>query len=59
MFDVLGREVATLVNEDMKAGEYAINYNASSLPSGVYFYRLTVTSGKSSFTSTKKLMLVK
>lgn len=59
IFDVLGREVATLVNEDLKAGQYAVNYNSSNFPSGVYLYRLTVTSGNSSFTATKKMMLVK
>jgi hypothetical protein len=59
IFDVLGREVATLVSEDLKAGQYAVNYNASNLPSGVYLYRLTVTGDNSSFTSTKKLMLIK
>ncbi len=59
IFDVLGREVAELVNENLKAGEYAVSYNASNLPSGVYLYRLTITGDKASFISTKKLMLVK
>ncbi len=59
IFDVLGREVAELVNENLKAGEYAVNFNASNLPSGVYLYRLTVNGDKASFTSTKKLMLIK
>ncbi len=61
IFDVLGREISTLVSENVKAGEYRVNYNASNLPSGVYFYRLTVTDDNSSniWSSTKKLMLVK
>ncbi|MEO8512077.1 MAG: T9SS type A sorting domain-containing protein [Ignavibacteria bacterium] len=59
IFDVLGREVASLVNENLKAGEYAVNFNASNLPSGVYLYRLTLSGDKASFTSTKRLILVK
>jgi beta-lactamase superfamily II metal-dependent hydrolase len=40
VFDVLGQEVATLVNEDKKAGRYEVEFNGSKLSSGVYFYRL-------------------
>ncbi len=40
VFDVLGQEVATLVNEDKKAGRYGVEFNGSKLSSGVYFYRL-------------------
>src|SRR5574338_1572635 len=40
IFDVLGREVSTLLNEEKAAGNYRINFNASELTSGVYFYRL-------------------
>ena len=59
IFDVLGKEVATLVSEDLKAGQYAVNYNASNLPSGVYLYRLTVNGEGSTYSATKKLVLVK
>lgn len=59
VFDILGREVATLVNEELKAGQYAVNYNAANLPSGVYLYRLTVDGTNSTFVDTKKLILVK
>jgi len=55
VFDMLGRKVATLVNERKDAGEYSVNFNASGLSSGVYFYRLQTDK----FTQTKKLMLVK
>lgn len=55
VFDMLGRKVATLVNEHKKAGEYAVNFNAIGLASGVYFYRLQTDK----FTQTKKLMLMK
>lgn len=59
VFDILGREVATLVSEELKAGQYAVNYNAANLPSGVYLYRLTVDGTNSTFVDTKKLILVK
>ena len=59
VFDILGREVAVLVNENLTAGEYKINFNASNLPSGVYMYRLNVNGDKANFTDTKKLILVK
>ena len=41
VYDVLGREAATLVNENLKAGEYSVNFNAANLTSGVYFYKLS------------------
>lgn len=40
VFDVLGREVATLVERELNPGEHSVVFNAKSLPSGVYFYRL-------------------
>jgi len=55
VYDVLGNEVATLVNEEKPAGEYEVEFNGSALSSGVYFYQLT--SGE--FISTKKFILVK
>ncbi len=55
VFDVLGREVATLVNETKPAGTYDVKFNANHLSSGVYFYRLQV----GSFIETKKMMLIK
>jgi hypothetical protein len=51
----LGREVATIVNEFKQAGSYSVEFNASTLSSGVYFY--TLRSG--GFSETKKMMLVK
>ena len=55
IYDVLGKEVETLVNLKQNPGNYKITFNASSLPSGVYFYRLI----SGSFTETKKLILMK
>ncbi|MDE3057174.1 MAG: T9SS type A sorting domain-containing protein [Bacteroidota bacterium] len=40
VFDILGREVATLVNEQKSQGTYKVNFDASKLSSGVYFYQL-------------------
>lgn len=55
VFDLLGREVATLVNETMKPGTYSVEWNASSYPSGVYFYQLKA----GSFIQTKKMLITK
>jgi hypothetical protein len=55
VYDVLGNEVATLVNEEKPAGSYEVNFNAAELPSGVYFYELKA----GSFTQTKKLILLR
>ena len=55
VYDVLGRETATLVNEVRQAGSYKVDFDASALSSGVYFY--TLKSGE--FTDTKKMLLIK
>jgi hypothetical protein len=55
VFDVLGREVATLVNNQLATGSYTVNFNASGLASGIYFYRLE----SGSFVQTNKMMLLK
>jgi len=55
VYDVTGREAAILVNETLRAGEYNVDFNAGSLPSGVYFYRLLTKD----FSETKKMVLVK
>ena len=55
LFDVSGKEVDVLVNGIQSPGKYSINYNASRLPSGVYFYRIN-TEG---FTDTRKMILIK
>jgi hypothetical protein len=55
VFDMLGTEVSSLVNENQEEGSYSVTFNASELPSGIYFY--TLTSGN--FIDTKKLILLK
>lgn len=55
IFDMLGREVKTLVSESLAAGEYEYSFNASSLPSGVYFYRLNA----GNYSMTRKMVLIK
>jgi len=55
VFDILGNEVATLVDEEMEAGYHSVDFNGSNLSSGVYFYR--VQSG--SFIDTKKMILLR
>ena len=55
VFNSIGQEVAVLVNQVKDAGSYQIVFNASSLPSGVYFYKLTA----GNFTETKRMLLLK
>jgi len=55
IFDMLGREAATLVNEVKSPGTYKLTWNASHAPSGVYFYKLTA----GGMTQTHKMQLVK
>jgi photosystem II stability/assembly factor-like uncharacterized protein len=55
VYDVLGNEVATLVNEEKPAGSYEVTFDASSLTSGVYFYKISA----GSFIQTKKMLLLK
>lgn len=55
VYDMLGREVSLLANSKFEAGNYTIDYNASGLPSGVYFYSLIA----GEFSETKKMMIIK
>ncbi len=55
VYDILGREVMTLINQEQAAGRYVQPFNASALSSGIYFYRLQA----GNFIETKKMMLVK
>jgi len=55
IYDVLGREIAILVNEEKAPGNYEVKWDASGFPSGIYFYRLAA----GSFTETKKMVLLR
>ena len=55
VYDILGKEIAVLVNEVKQAGNYIVDFNASSLPSGIYFYKIT----SSDFSCVNKMMLLK
>ena len=55
IFDILGREVQTLVNSEQAPGQYIVKFDAQNLASGIYFYQINA----GNFTATKKLMLLK
>ena len=55
VYDILGKEVATLVNKEQQPGSYEVKFNASDLPSGIYFYKIS----DGSFIETKKMLLLK
>jgi hypothetical protein len=55
VYDLLGREAASLVNEYKPAGTYEVSFNAKDLTSGIYFYKIKA----GSFTSTRKMLLIK
>jgi hypothetical protein len=55
VYDVLGKEVATLVKGDYASGNYNVSFDATGLSSGIYFYRLET----GSFVQTNKMMLLK
>lgn len=61
VFDIIGREVTTLINEEKSAGNYKINFDGSKLTSGVYIYKFSASSGKTGeqFTKSGKMMLLK
>ncbi|MCI0448626.1 MAG: T9SS type A sorting domain-containing protein [Chlorobi bacterium] len=63
VYDILGKEIATLVNKQTQAGSYEVQLDASSMPSGVYFYKITAGDGSApltaSFTDIKKMILIK
>ena len=55
VFNTLGEEITTVINENIIAGNYEVEFDASKLPSGIYFYKLQA----GSFVETKKMMLMK
>lgn len=62
IYDILGREVTTLLHDALQPGEYKVSFEAGKLPSGIYFYHIEAQTGDSSkpvFVETKKLTLLK
>ena len=55
VFDILGNEIETLVNEEKPVGSYEVDFNASELSSGIYFYKLQA----GEFIQTKKMIILK
>jgi len=55
VYNILGEEVSVLISEELNAGIYKYNWDASSLPSGIYLYRLKA----GSYIETKKMVLMK
>jgi hypothetical protein len=55
IFDIIGNELATLVNEEKPAGSYQVEFNAANLPSGLYFYKLQA----GNYSETKKMLMIK
>jgi endo-1,4-beta-xylanase len=55
VYDVMGREVQTLVNESLKPGTYEASFDASQLTSGVYFYKIVADN----FVETRKMLMIK
>ena len=62
IFDIIGRELSILIDKEQPAGNYEIVFDASSLPSGIYFYRLQVypaNGGEGDFVQARKMVLMK
>jgi trimeric autotransporter adhesin len=59
IFDITGREIKTLVNEVHQAGYYTVTFDAGSIASGVYFYRIIAEGGNEQYVMTKKMMVIK
>ena len=55
VFNTLGEEITTLINENIIAGNYEVDFDASKLPSGIYFYKLQ----SETFVETKKMVLMR
>ena len=56
VYDLLGREVATLVNEEKPAGNYEVEFDGTDFPSGIYFYHLSIDNR---YNETRKMVLLK
>jgi len=59
VFDILGKQIAELVNQKQNAGTYQVDFSGNGCASGIYFYKLTVSNRKELFSETKKMILIK
>ncbi|MBS4028051.1 MAG: choice-of-anchor D domain-containing protein [Ignavibacteriales bacterium] len=59
IYDVLGREIKNLIAEERDAGEHEVVFDATDIPSGIYFYRLSFQNGATNFSTTQKMLLIK
>jgi hypothetical protein len=59
IYNVLGKEVSSLVNEDMNEGTYSLIFNGSNLSSGMYFCKMTIENNSGITAKTMKIILVK
>jgi hypothetical protein len=61
IYNILGKEVATLINGETESGVHSVNFNASNLSSGVYFYKIEASSleGTKIYSETKKMIFLK
>jgi hypothetical protein len=59
VYDAIGKEISVLVNEKKDAGRYKIEFDASNLASGIYFYSIAVHSENKTFAKSKKMILLK
>jgi hypothetical protein len=55
IYNITGKEIATLVNGEKEPGSYRVNFNAEKLSSGIYFYKISA----GNFTSVRKMILIK
>ncbi len=59
VYDILGKEVSTIFSGTKQAGKFSYHFDASSIASGIYFYRLTYTNDKNSFSKIRKMIFLK
>jgi hypothetical protein len=59
IYDILGNEINTLINKQLKPGTYEIDWNALDYPGGTYFYKISAVSGTNNYSETKRMVLVK
>jgi hypothetical protein len=59
VYDMLGREVKTLINENLNSGVYTVDFKGDNLTSGIYFYRISVINNSGKYQDVKKMMLIK